>query len=197
MIGTISPMVDGERKAGRRAAAHWAHLGGTVVGGAVAGGAIGLIGAALLAPGLAAVVTLGFAGLYGLHEFRILRMPTPERRQQVPVSWRKTLPTRATAAAYGLVLGAGFLTHITATTYYVMWLAAVATGVPFWAVIVGATYGAARGLPPFLLASTPKRHSEVFDSYERLIRGDGRMVHAANGLVLAAVVALVGIGLVN
>jgi hypothetical protein len=197
MIGTIGPMVNGERGVGRRAAAHWFHLGGAVLGGASAGAVIGWVGSALISPEVAARLTLGFAGLYAFHELGIIRMPTPERHRQVPVAWRTTLPVRVTAAVYGLMLGAGFLTHITTTTTYVMWIAAVASGEPLWSVVVGATYGAARGLPPFILASLSKRRPASVAIYDRVIRGDGRRVHLSNGLLLAVVVGLVGVGLIN
>lgn len=197
MIGTISPMVDGERATGRRAAAHWLHLGGAVIGGTLAGVMIGLIGTALLSPQLALAATFVLAGLYGLHELGMLQMPTPERQHQVPIAWRARLPARITATAYGLMLGAGFLTHITTTTYYVMWFTAVATGVPLWAAAVGATYGAARGVPPFMLAALSTRGSGSFGRYDRIIRGDGRVVHIANGLVLVGMAGLLGVRFID
>jgi len=54
-----------------------------------------------------------------------------------------------------------------------------------------------RGLPPFILVSLSKRHPESFAIYDRLIRGDGRVVHISNGLVLAVIVGLVGVGLIT
>src|SRR5215468_582714 len=55
-----------------------------------------------------------------IHELGIVRIPWPQRRWQVPSSWRFIAPRWIPSALYGLLLGPGILTYIPVATYYAL-----------------------------------------------------------------------------
>lgn len=181
MIGTISPMVDGERVRGHWPMSHWLHIAGTVAGGAAVGFVLGLVGGQI--PRLVSVIAAtAVVFAYSLHELRIITVPMPERSAQVPVGWRSTYPVRAVALAYGLLLGAGALTHVTVATTYAVWFVELSVGSAAAGAAIGATYGLARGLPPAVIVIMGFRG---WLAYDRFVRCHDRRIHAANGIGLA------------
>jgi hypothetical protein len=163
-------------------------LAGTVVAGLVAAlavlprGAVGS-GAALLCFTAVAFQLTGQLG------------PLPERRRQVPDRWLQLAPSRY-AVGFGAMLGFGALTHLTHAVVYCVLAVLVAQGDPALAVIVGVTYGLARGLGPLLaraLLRTPARAAR----FEAYIAGDGfavqsRVMLAALGALLLVAVLQAG-----
>ncbi|MCM3719441.1 hypothetical protein [Fictibacillus phosphorivorans] len=84
--------------------------------------------------------------LYGLREVGYIKLPMPQRKWQVPVSWiinRKYVG----AFLYGLTIGAGYLTYITYSGFYVWLLLALYLGNPLYGFILGIIYGLGRSLP--------------------------------------------------
>jgi hypothetical protein len=69
----------------------------------------------------------------------------PERHEQVPRRWLTWKRRWLTAAAYGAILGAGFVTHLRYPSMYVLALAALVAPSSTLAAIGGALYGASRG----------------------------------------------------
>ena len=90
----------GERQAGRRAASLWIHTASSVAGAALTGLCLFLVGdlfVGLITQDAArlAVGTVGAAGvLYALRELDLIRVPAPQRRRQVPATWRDRFDSR-------------------------------------------------------------------------------------------------------
>jgi hypothetical protein len=79
-------------------------------------------------------------------EWRGTVHPLPERRAQVPRRWVRWRRPTATAAAFGLMIGCGALTHLKHAAAYglaAMILVAPSVGA---GVLVGAVYGLSRGM---------------------------------------------------
>jgi hypothetical protein len=79
--------------------------------------------------------------LYCLHESRVIRMPSPQRKQQVPKGWRQRYHPWIAASAYGFVIGSGLLTRISVSTFYLFLLWCFLDANPLQAALVGAFYG--------------------------------------------------------
>jgi hypothetical protein len=84
--------------------------------------------------------------LYGLKEVGYIKLPMPQRKWQVPISW---IVNRKYVGAffYGLTIGAGYLTYITYSGFYVWILLALFLGNPLYGFIIGLIYGLGRSLP--------------------------------------------------
>jgi hypothetical protein len=154
-------------------------LAGTVLAGLVA--ALALLPPAALGSGAALLcftaVALQITGRLG---------PLPERRRQVPDGWLQLAPSRY-AVGFGAMLGFGALTHLTHAVVYCVLAVLVVQGDPALAVVVGGTYGLARGLGP-LLARALVRTPASAARYEAYIASDGFAVRSR--IVLAALGAL-------
>lgn len=177
MLSSIHPL--GER--GRRnnfATTAWAFVIGSVLGGASTGFVLGLAGAAwdrlmgpvgeqgrLVAVLVAGVIALGF-------DLSGRSLPSVER--QVNENWLGEFRGWVYGLGFGVQLGAGVLTYITAAVI-VLWLAAmlVVGSVP-GAVLIGATFGLTRGSSIVFARSitTPERLVAV---HRRLHRSVGRV----------------------
>lgn len=71
--------------------------------------------------------------------------PLPERRRQVPRDWLRWASRTRTAFCFGLVIGYGALTRLHAAIWYVMAIAIILSPSLWVGVLIGATYGMARG----------------------------------------------------
>jgi hypothetical protein len=120
----------------------------TTVGGVATGGLLGLVGVAsrsLAGSGVVAAVAITVALVATAAALRGRVAPLPQRHAQVPREWVNWRPA-ATAAAFGVMIGAGFLTYLHhATAYTAAAVVVLAPSLPL-AVALGAVYGAARGL---------------------------------------------------
>jgi hypothetical protein len=90
--------------------------------------------------------------LYCLHEIGIIRMPVPQRKQQVPRGWRQRYHPWIAASAYGFVIGSGLLTRISVSTFYVFLLWCFLSFNPLQAAFVGTFYGLSQGCLLLLMA---------------------------------------------
>lgn len=188
MVGTILPMVHGDRRRKRRPVAHWAHLTGAVIAGASVGALLGWFGSSLQSAQLGSAVlaaTCAVALGYALHEAGLIKLPTPQRHSQVPIGWRSQYAPSVAAAMYGLGLGVGLLTHITTATFYVVCALCVASGSPLIGAITMGAYGLARGLPAVVLALVSRDLTDAFRMHDRFDRWGSRFVHVANGAALS------------
>ncbi len=150
MVGTIVPIVHGEREAHRMILADLAHTAGLVI----AGMAVGyLLSAGLDAAGLRlALEEKGLAmavlsGTFALGDTRLVRVPMPQLQRQVPAAWRGQYPPRVAALLYGLALGPGLLTHIRTGAYYVLLALVALLQEPVIGSAMLGAYGLWRGLP--------------------------------------------------
>jgi hypothetical protein len=82
---------------------------------------------------------------YCLHESQVIRMPTPQRRQQVPKIWRDKYHPWITASAYGFVIGSGLITRISVSTFYLLLAWSFLSANPLQAAGVGLLYGLSQG----------------------------------------------------
>ncbi|MGH2805466.1 MAG: hypothetical protein ACRDL4_20880, partial [Thermoleophilaceae bacterium] len=108
MVETFTPAVCGSRTRQRVAAALFA--ASALATAAALGALLGLAGATLGAD-RAVLAAAGLALLVAAREARLVRLPLPQSRRQVPERWRFELPLPVWASGYGAGLGAGFLTY--------------------------------------------------------------------------------------
>lgn len=151
MLTSISPL--GERARGNR---FWrtaaAYAVGSLLGGVTIGAALGAAGAPVVD---AASSTIAFAAVAamavaGVVADTIRRLPT--LRRQVDERWLTTYRGWVYGFGFGVQLGLGAATIVTASTTYVALFAAFLTGSSTGGAAVGATFGAVRALPLLLTA---------------------------------------------
>lgn len=186
MVGTIAPVVYRNSSLSWRKAATVYTLG-SISGGALTGVTVGFLGSFLPASSYHSYVPL-FIGLvaisYSLHEMHIVALPHPEWRRQVPAHWRYRFHPYITAGAFGLLLGAGFTTFISTTSYYVVWLTVSLYGSPALGAFLFAIYGAARASLLWPLS----KWAATFDLMPRLsqyVDLTKPMMRQVNGFALA------------
>jgi hypothetical protein len=140
-----------------------------IVGAGLVGLALGAIGSSL-GVGMREAITVGCAALIGAAgtqelawgSIRLLQFnrETSRRLRTYPLFW---------AAYNGFVLGTAFRTRIGFVVWYVVPLAALLAGDALIGGLLYATYGASRGLAPWLLISADRRGERRFR--EHLLRG--------------------------
>ncbi len=198
MLSSIHPL--GER--GRRnnfATTAWAFTIGSVVGGAMTGAVVGGIGAALdaivipdseqvrlMAVLVVAVVALGF-------ELSGRSLPSVER--QVNENWLGEFRGWVYGVGFGVQLGAGVATYVTAAAVLLWLLTMVVVGSIPAAIGIGATFGLVRG-SSILFARSITSPERLVEFHRRLHRSVGSVRFltraALAALTLAAAVAANG-----
>lgn len=148
MLSSITPL--GERGRGQR---WWltvtAHVIGSALGGAVLGALLGLVGTPLvdtldgwvlaLVVGVAAVVALVF-------DVAGSRLRLPRYGRQVDEDWMSRYRGWVYGGGYGVQLGAGLTTIVTAALVYLVFAMCLLSG-SWWAgALLGGLFGLARGL---------------------------------------------------
>lgn len=150
MLSSMTPL--GERGRGRR----WrttatAYLIGSVVGGALLGAFLGLVGSLLpgTPPGpLVVGVIIAAVALVGvLLDLQVAGVALPTVHRQVNETWLSEYRGVVVGAGWGLQLGLGVVTIVTTSLVYLTWVVALLTASPVGGLLVGATFGLARGLP--------------------------------------------------
>ena len=177
MAETVTPAVCGGRV--RTAVAAICFALGAVAAAFAVGAAAGLLGEAL-PRGAALAVAVAVAALGALRELRLLRVPLPQRRRQVPEHWRRSWPLPLWSGAYGAGLGAGALTHVPFATWYAALAGAVVIGDPLVSGLCLALFGAGRALAAVALG--PR-------SLERVVAAAGP-VRRLNAAALGSLAAL-------
>lgn len=127
-----------------------AYAASTTLAGAAVGLLIGFVGEAFRLGGAAGrdvlMVTLVVASVIAiLAELGGSATLLPQRRRQVPRRWLLWQQRSATAASFGLMIGAGVLTPIRFASAYVLAAVVLLAPSPPLAALVGAIYGASRG----------------------------------------------------
>jgi hypothetical protein len=121
-------------------------LGGALVGLALAVAALGVRSAGGAIVAVLAVAAAAVAAVAVICEWRGTVRPLPQRSRQVPRHWLLWRCRSCTAAAFGLMLGAGVFTHLLrAATYVVAALALLAPSLVV-GILLGAVYGGTRGV---------------------------------------------------
>ena len=181
MVETIVPVVHGTRT--------W--LVSVVmfgVGAVSAAALLGLLlGAALpVGGGAAALLIAAFAALEAAAELRLVRLPLPQLRRQVPERWRERYPQPITALLYGAGLGVGFATYLPVATLLVVAAGVAALAGPAGGAAVLAGFGLGRTL--VLAVATARVHSyeQAGGRVERMAAlARGGRLRRANALALA------------
>jgi cytochrome c biogenesis protein CcdA len=187
MMDFITPVVHGGRARWRLAL--FAYGACAAITAAAFGALLGMGGRALrqqLPIEHGAVVLSIIVLVAAVHELGVVRIPWPQRRWQVPSSWRFIAPRWIPSALYGLLLGPGVLTYIPVATYYVLVAMAIFITDPGCAAAVFVLFAVAQLVPLYLVG----RGAETFDAAAARITtwSSHRMrLHRVNGAFLVAV----------
>ena len=196
MVETIAPVVHGGSR-NRYHSTLALHALGATAAAALVGLVAATIGMLLGAPWGAAgwLVVAGAALVYCAREMFGLPIPVPDRHQQVPLWWRSFYSPSVTAVLYGFGLGIGYLTYLSFGTYFVVTIAAFASGSP----LIGAALCAPFGLARALSVAVANRGATA-DGPSGIDRVDDlagtrwpKLVNAAALLVVSAVAAVVAL----
>ena len=191
MLSSIHPF--GERSKGNRFGVTAAfHIVGAAVGGALLGLVFGAAGAVLaevvgepvrLALLLVVVVAAAVLETAG-------RRP-PSWRRQVNEVWLTTYRGWVYGGGFGVQLGAALATIVTSPLTYVMAAAALLVGSVAGGVVIGATFGLARGLT-LLAASRVRQPSDLVRLHRALARNGPRVSRLGSVALVACAVVLGG-----
>jgi hypothetical protein len=186
MVETFTPAVCGSRARQHLAVVLFAVA--AILASAALGAALGLAGGLIRTrPALIGAAALAFLAL--LRETRILRLPVPQSRRQVPECWQYQLPLPLWSTGYGAGLGIGFLTFQPVATFWVACAAALALGRPVIAAGCFAFYGAGRAF----MATWPRRREPSGPAAVEKLVGRASLVPRANAVVLALAVVLLAV----
>jgi hypothetical protein len=186
MLETFTPAVCGSRKRQRTATVLFAVS--AVAASATLGALLGLAGEALGASRLV-LAAAALALLAAAREARLVRLPLPQVRRQVPEGWRFRLPLPLWASGYGAGLGAGVLTHQSVSTFWVACAGALALARPLPAALCLSLFGAGRAA---MVVWPRRRRDDPTEAVERLSRRRGAVLRV-NAAVLAACAALLAL----
>jgi hypothetical protein len=167
----------------------------STVGGAALGGVLGAAGsrvassfAALLV--VASVGAIGIAVDLGVGGARALGP-----RRQVDLAWLTRYRGWVYGAGFGVQLGLGFTTIVSASTTWVTFVCALLSGSPIGGCIIGATYGLVRAAP--ILTTARIREPGALRSLMKFVeRLRPRMAAATTGAQCAAIIAALAVAFV-
>ena len=189
MVETIAPVVHGDRRSSYRIALAL-HALGSILAAACVGAVAGTFGMLLGAPWSWGWIAVAAAAvLYAIREITGLRVPIPDRHQQVPLWWRSFYSARVSSLLYGFGLGIGYLTYLSFGTYVVVTAAALVTGNPLAGALISAPFGLGRALSVALAnARAGEDQPSGIDRIDDLAHT--RWPHVVNGLTLVLVIAV-------
>jgi hypothetical protein len=137
MVGTIIPMVYGERIGGGRDYTALAlYVSATLAGGVLTGLVLGYVGQIVVQlfghpwrPLM--LVGVSFASFLSSGcELNVWRFPLPQSHWQVPRHWQIQVGRRVAVVAYGTILGSGVFTKISSASFYLVLIWPVLLGDP-------------------------------------------------------------------
>ena len=192
MLSSITPL--GERG---RAQRWWltvtAHILGSALGGAVLGALLGLVGSPLVAwvgevvvavvVGLVALVALVFDASGG-------RLRLPRYGRQVNEDWMTSYRGWVYGGGFGLQLGAGLTTIVTAALVYVVFVVCLLSGSWLLGGTIGLTFGLVRGLA--ILAARGVHDPDALVAFHRRLQARAsaaRIATVVGDLVVVAAAA--------
>jgi len=195
MLSSITPL--GERSRGNR---WWmtvlAYLVGSVLGGAVTGLVLGLLGvplrrAGLTGPTLAVVVAVLAAVALGFDALAP-RVRLPRWKRQVNEDWMAIYRGWVYGFGWGFQLGLGWATIVTAALIYLVFVLALLSGSVAFGLLIGVTFGLARGLVILAAAGVddPERLVAFHRSLQRRAPVARVLTVGADLLVLGAAVTV-------
>lgn len=170
-----------------------AYLVGSLVGGLAIGSLLGLVSVAVrsVVSAPVAVALLAAVAVAGLLA-DAGHLPLPTWHRQVDERWLTSYRGWVYGVGFGLQLGTGVATIVTASATYVVLAAAVLSGSVLAGAAIGATYGLVRALPVlgFARVRTPARLRDAMRRVETWRDPAARITTAAQA---AMVVAAVGV----
>ena len=183
MVGTIPLMVHGSTTA-RRYALLALYSASHALGAVVVGSTIAALGYFAMPHAVNNTRLLCFGILcfiFSLHEMRILRLPLPQFKRQVPKRWRR-LPAAEGVCLYGALLGVGIGTRISSASYYAVLLWVLLAAPASQGLVAMVVFGLARAVP-ICFVSLFYRDRKADDLMCYLL-GQTRFLHVLNGAVL-------------
>jgi len=192
MVGTILPIVYGERKQlpKIRRGSLIAYVIGSLVGGAVLGIVVSLIGLMLRLPeiggGIAAIplAALVFHAVLALREVGVVNVPLPQSRWQVKRAWARDLHPKGAAFLYGLILGFGVLTRIPTGLFYALLIWVASSGDVQFGALAFLLVGLGRALPVTMLARETTDGGQMF-RWSNVLHRWFPIMRLVNALVLS------------
>jgi len=167
----------------------------STLAGAALGGALGLAGALFVRqrPALLVLAALALAGLVVDAGWRGMRVPGP--RRQVEENWLTTYRGWVYGAGFGVQLGLGVTTIVTASATWIALACALLSGSFAGGVIVGTTFGLVRAVP-VLLTARIREPGDLHALMRHMHRWEPRFASATLAVQtsLAFVAAAVAIG---
>jgi cytochrome c biogenesis protein CcdA len=192
MVGTILPIVYGERTRGRAPRSVWLHALGSLMGAVLFGGLLALPGRglsldslpALASAGLVLALAVAHVGYAG-HEFELWRLPLPQSSWQVPRTWQRRMPALAVSFLYGATLSLGVLTRVTSSAFYIVLLWVIVLGSPWMGAVIMAGYGIGRIVPVLALFLAARDLEHAYRGIDAITPWRPLM-RIVNGLLLAS-----------
>ena len=196
MMTSISPVGEATRQQ-RWSVTTAAYLVGSLLGGAATGAVLGLLSIpvrAVVSAPVALAMLAAVAGLGLLADRGVV--PLPAWRRQVDERWLGTYRGWVYGLGFGLQLGAGFATIVTASATWVVLVAAGLSGSVATGTAIGATYGLVRALPvlAFARVRTPARLRTAMQRVERWRAPAATLTAATQATLVVVAVALVSTG---
>ncbi|MCD9623879.1 hypothetical protein [Rhabdothermincola salaria] len=193
MLSSITPL--GERG---RAQRWWltvtAHILGSALGGALLGALLGLVGTPLVAwiGEVAVAVVVGVVALGALAaDASGGRLPLPRYGRQVNEDWMTSYRGWVYGGGFGLQLGAGLTTIVTAGLVYVVFVTCLLSGSWLLGGLIGLTFGLVRGLA--ILAARGVHDPDALVVFHRRLQARASWARVATVVGdLAVVVVAVG-----
>jgi hypothetical protein len=172
---------------------------GSITGAGVIGGLCGMIGTWVVAgrPALVwplSALLVAFAVAYGLGELFGSALPVPTSHWQVPRHW-EAYGRPAFALAFGVLLGAGFITVVPFIGYYLLLGRCALAANPVWGAAIMSFFGATRALPLLIapLIARVQGRPYTFDRAVTLNGWLGRTNRRLKWLRAAALLATAGV----
>lgn len=166
MVGTVTPIVHGEKRRKVLPVSGFFHVLGSSVGGAVMGVLLAAFGGLAVYPvshssKFILFIVIGMVSLLGgLRELELIRFPFPTTSRQVRRSLRAVLTPKVSVFLYGAELGAALFTRPPSATIYCVAVWVALSGNPLQGAVTMATYGITRSIFIAIIA----HRSETLDS---------------------------------
>ncbi|MCM3555796.1 hypothetical protein EEW87_001545 [Janibacter melonis] len=193
MLSSITPL--GERgRASRWSVTAAAYVISSALAGALLGVLLGAVGSVVPDGVLGSPAVLGLLALLlllgAVLDLRAGGHAVPSWRRQVDEAWIGRYRGWVTGVGFGAQLGLGFVTIITSTTTYAVYLFALLASTWWAGGLVGLTFGLVRALPLLRVrrAQTPSDLHDTFRTLRRWAQPVARV--AAIALVLSGAVLL-------
>lgn len=187
MVQTIPTVGRDRGSKGRWASTALVYLVASTVAAVLFGAVLAFLGRPLAAHtgwSVLAPTVGGVALVFGLADLGMLRLPRPQRDEQVPSGWRARFAPEVTAGLYGAMLGVGVLTRVPFASLYVLLVWTALAGTILGGAAIFGVYGLIRALPATLL-SPMIRHDEVaFQLTCRLLPWQRPLRHVTGAILI-------------